>query len=568
MQHASSVTAADALERHGQADAPAAGEADEGGETGGGGARTTLSRGATLATTLLLTAALLAGVLYLVLMLADYSRIFVHPDNHQFILKEGLRDGVKIGWRDFPNSLQLRAPDEFRPRFLTYYLLEVDQKLRLMIYDWAPVHPTLMPIAWLCYLVVGPYYLFRLLLNMTGSRLAGLAAVALFVSAIGFLSAFSMQFMPGKPLSSTALILSLYAVSEAVKKLPPGKLFMHAPGYQKYLALFWLLVGLFLDEMPIASLMIVPLVFWPYFFPRWPWQRSDVIAFVKNGLFLSIPALAFLGIVVFIVPPLTEQLFGYTFDYLGDILLIHGNTRSAPSLEVAVQSGVESYVLVGNVTTLFGLSLAPWMISPLTYTIGGVYPAGQVTNLPKIAILLLFFTAAVYLAIRCRGSVAVHLRGLLVSLPLFILFLSLLMARHIPVVTGYYYGAIFASIFAILVGLMLAGVAQLHPRLTPLAALLVLAMVGTQLVNFHAINDGWRVLHDEGLTRQRLEKARTARDRRIPLAAEARPLTREELQAIWSAWKAGRLDRYMRDNPVSASAVYEVIELQELDRAR
>jgi hypothetical protein len=567
LQHASPVTAADALERSDRDAAPAGGERGAGGELGGGGARRGLADRATLATTVLLAVALLAGAVYLLLMLSDYRRIFVHPDNHQFILKEGLRDGVIIGWRDFPNSLQLRAPDEFRPRFITYYLLEVDQKLRLMIYDWMPAHPTLMPVAWLLYLV-GVYYLYRLMLNLTGKRLAGLASAALFVSAIGFLSAFSMQFMPGKPLSSTALIMSLYAVSEAVKRLSPGGLFVQAPGIQKYLALLWLVLGLFLDEMPIASLMIVPLVFWPYFVPRWPWKRPDIVAFVKNGLFFSIPALAFLGIVVFVIPPLTQYLFGYWFDYLGDILLIHGNTRSAPSLEVAVQSGLEPWVLVGNVTTLFGLSLAPWTISPLVYTINDVYPGGQVTNLPKIAILVLFFAAALYLAIRCRGPVAMHLRGLLLSLPPFILFLSLLMARHIPVVTGYYYGAIFASIFAILVGLMLAGVAQLRPKLTPVAALLVLAMVGTQLANFHAINDGWRILHDEGLTRQRLEKARMARDRRIPVAQEARPLTREELRAIWSAWKAGRLDRYMRDNSVSASAVFEVVELQELDRAR
>lgn len=556
MEHASSATIADVAER------PASAPGDR---------RHASLRSFAEPATLLVLLALAAAVVHFFLLVTDYPALWVHPDNHQFILKEGLRDGLAIGWRDLPNAFQLRAEGESRPRFLTYLFLSVDQKLRLMLYDWMPVHPTVAPAAWAINLVVGLACLYRLLLNLTGDRLAGLAGLAVYLSATGFLSGFTMHFMPGKTLSNTMLIVALYAASEAMKRPRPGQLLLvDAPGWSKYLALAAILIGLFLDEMPIATLFTLPLVFWSAFVPRWPWRPPlrQLGAFVKNGLFFAIPVLAFLVMVLVIMPPLTTYLWGFRFDYLGDTLLAGGHTRTASSLEAAVLSGLEPEVLIGNLTTLFGLSLVPWFVSPFIITINGTWPSGQETNLPKIVLLALFFGAAIVVAVKSKGPLAAHLRGLLVSLPIFFLFLSLLMVRHIPVVTGYYYGAIFASLFALLVGLLAAGASQLVPWGRIASAVVVVAIVGVQIVNYGPLNDGWRLTHDEGLTRDRMAKARENRDRRIPLLAEQRDLTPEEVRAIWTAWKQDRLDRYLRDNQVSSAAVYEVVELQDLDRAR
>lgn len=558
MEHASTATALDTVER------PAS-PAD--GRAAGLGAR--LRPLAEPATALVLLA-LAAAIVNFFVLITDYRSLWVHPDNHQFILKESLRDGAGIGWRDLPNAFQLRAEGESRPRFLTYLLLSFDQKLRLMLYDWLPVHPTFAPVSWAINLGAGLYCLYRLLLNVTGDRLAVLAGLAVYLSATGFLSGFTMHFMPGKTLSNTMLIVALYAASEAVKRRRPGQLLVDAPGWSKYLALAAILIGLFLDELPITTLFVLPLFFWSAFVPRWPWTPplARFGSFLKNGLFFAIPVLAFLVWVLVVMPPLTSYLWGFTFDYLGDTLLAGGHTRTAPSLGAAVQSGIASDVLLGNLTTLFGLSLVPWQLSPFILTVNGTWPSGQETNLPKIVILLLFFGVAAVVAVKSKGPLAVHLRGLLVALPIFILFLSLLMVRHIPVVTSYYYGAIFASLFALLIGLLAAGVSQVWPRARIVAALAVVGIVGVQIVNYGPLNHGWRITHDEGLTRDRMAKAQANRDRRIPLQVEPRDLTPGEVEAIWTAWKQDRLERYLRDNRVSAAAVYEVVELQELDRAR
>jgi hypothetical protein len=99
-------------------------------------------------------------------------------------------------------------------------------------------------------------------------------------------------------------------------------------------------------------------------------------------------------------------------------------------------------------------------------------------------------------------------------------------------------------------------------------ALAVLAIVGIQLTNYAQLNEGWRIIHDEQLTRDRMAKAPLARDRRIPISPSQQELTRGEVEAIWRAWKQDRLDRFLRESPASAGAVYEVVELQEIDRAR
>ena len=83
-----------------------------------------------------------------------------------------------------------------------------------------------------------------------------------------------------------------------------------------------------------------------------------------------------------------------------------------------------------------------------------------------------------------------YFRALLVAIAAFLLFLCLLSIRHIPIVTGFYYGASFASLFAILVGMLLSGISRVAPRARPYAALAVVGIVATQIVNFWPINDG------------------------------------------------------------------------------
>lgn len=196
----------------------------------------------------------------------------------------------------------------------------------------------------------------------------------------------------------------------------------------------------------------------------------------------------------------------------------------------------------------------------------GEYPGGQVTNLPKILVLLGFVGLLAFVAVRSRPPFARYFRGYLVAFALFFLVLTGLSIRHIPVVTGFYYGAGFAALFALLIGLLFGGLSRIVPTARPFAALGVVAIVGTQIVNFAPIDAGWIYQHTEIMARDFVQREfRPGLQRRFPLAP-LRPLTADEVNGIGSAWKRDRMEAYIRDHRLTTSALYEVMELRALDR--
>src|SRR5262249_1951906 len=146
------------------------------------------------------------------------------------------------------NALPPRGTGESRPRWLTFLVVELDQKIRLWLYNWMPVHPTFSPVAWLLLMGVTPVCLYRLLMNVTRDRAASLGGLAVYLSSLGFLSAFTMLFLPGKSLTNTIFIGALLAGSVAVRGLRPGQLLVDAPGVSKWVMLLVILAGLFVDE--------------------------------------------------------------------------------------------------------------------------------------------------------------------------------------------------------------------------------------------------------------------------------------------------------------------------------
>lgn len=505
---------------------------------------------------------------HLLFLLTQYRSLFVHPEWHLRILPESLRSGLSIGPQDLLDAMQPQGPGESRPRWLNYLIVGIDQKLRLWAYDWLPVHPTLTPVAWTFQLLVTPYLLYRLLLNLTRDRAASLAGLAVYLSSLGCLSGFAMAFMPGKTLTNTVFVGALYAASVAAKTLRPGQSLADARGPSKYLMLLVLFLGLFIDELPIAAFLLVPACFAASIVPAYPWRAplQTTLALVKNGLFFALPLVAFFVMVLFVAPPIIEREFGVRFDYLGDTLRSSGSSAAGGSV-LDGRVPLTASIVLENASNLFGLSLAPWQLSPLVTSPYGDFPGSQVTNLPKLLLLLAFFGVCAFVIARTRSALRFQLLGLLLALPLFFFFLSFVMVRHMPIVTGYYYGAGFASLFAIIVGMLVQGVSAAAPRARLLAGVVVLGIVAVQLVNFAPINAGWIATHNGQVTDLMLKAERPGILRRTPMTGPGE-LSTSEVDAIWRAWKSDQLDGYLRRSGVSGAALYEVYELRAIERIR
>jgi hypothetical protein len=531
--------------------------------------------------TVLVACALGVAIIHVILLLSDYQNVFVHPDFHQANLGFVMRSGLAIGPNDFIDILQQREVNEFRPRWLMFYLETLDHKLRMWLYQSMPVYPTLGPVTWPLQLFLTPFLLYKLLTRLTADRLAALAAVAVYMSSNGFLSGFTMALMPGKTLSNLIYVAAFYAAVVAAQRLRPGQMLIESGGPAKYLLVLVLTLGLFLDELPVAAFLVVPVFMWRYFVPERLIPRSRDIAafraslthrelrrFVVNGMLLATPVLIFAVLVLVVAPVLTQHLLGYRFDYLSEVLFLGGNTRTGTGWLNGPMASLTPGIMLENVTTLFGISLVPRFISPLVPTPWTTYPGSQETGFIKLFVLLGFGLLLRFVARRLGGRPGTEFRAYLAAMAVFLVFLCLLSVRHIPVVTGFYYGAPFASLFAILIGMLLSGLSAIVPKARPFAALAVVAIVATQIVNFGPINDGWRYLHNEEMGRARLWVYGDRWRSRYPIMETEQPLTRTEVERLWRAWKRGQLQPYVKNQKFSAAAGYLIVELREIDRQR
>ena len=84
--------------------------------------------------TLFVLLAVGVAVAHFVILLSDYKNIFVHPDFYDTNMHFVLRNGLAIGLHDFIDILQQRDENEFRPRWLMFYLETLDHKLRMQLY--------------------------------------------------------------------------------------------------------------------------------------------------------------------------------------------------------------------------------------------------------------------------------------------------------------------------------------------------------------------------------------------------------------------------------------------------
>ena len=506
-----------------------------------------------------LMAAFVAIVLFLVLYFADYGNWFIHPHEFEIHLPKLLADGPALRPRSFANIFQQFDPNEYRPRFLAYAIIWANLNLRMWLYDWFVLYPP-FSVGWLFELLVAPFLLFRLTRNLTGRSASAWTALIVYVTSTGFLSGVAMPLMPSKPMTNVVFIAVLWLLSEARKVAAPGQLLHELPhGRRTMLALgALLLAGLFLDEVPLFAFLL-PLLFFPELFFPGQARLQDLARATRSWLPLALPPLLFLAFVIIVVPRITRKLFGFQFDYLASVLVRDG-VQVGKSFFSGAAYGFSLESLGANVLTFFGLPFVPWQAAPLVQHPSG---AGVVTGMQPNA-LLIGVVAIVLLgafAVGCLSQQrsALLLRRALVASLLFILFMSLLSGRHVPFITGYVYGCAFPVFLALMFGSAL-DVAQARRAKVAIAVVALFAAC-IQLVNFHAINQNWIALHNEGWTRKQYEE-------KLPIASDGRKTTRGELHAIWSAWRAGHLDTYVSAHSISSGAVFLIFELRHLEKWR
>lgn len=488
----------------------------------------------------------------------DPTKSFVHPTYLDSIVPRAVSTGSWIQWMDLANSILQFGPEESRPRVLAILVDLWDIKLRLLLHRFFLIPPTFIPIAWFAHVIVAPILLYKLMRNLGGDRIAAIVASAVFLTTTGFQSGLTMLFIPGKSLVTVALLVAMYALS-TISRTGPAARFSDAPRATKWIAVIAVLFGLFLDEVGIFAFVLLPIMFWPLY-----WNNAAPTFGQKldwRGIAIcSIPAVVFLVSVLVLIPVFYRSFFNSSFDYLGNVLVYGVGSLGAKSVFVGPHGTFGWPIIWQNFTNFFGLTVVPVQVSPFSNQVPDDINLIQVSNLPQSLGIAAFFGIAI-LCSATRSTAAVWLRRTLLATLVFVVLMTLLSIRHNPIIVGFYYGASISLFIALLVGLMAAAIGQNGGAWRIIAVALPAIVMMVQLNNFEAVNHRWRFLHNE-------LALRGANEKQIRLLPKGTEVGRQELATIRSAWKDGKLESFLKDNAISAGAIYLVYELRAADRLR
>ena len=421
-------------------------------------------------------AVFLVSAAHLVWLVCDYSRCFQENEVYANWLGRIVLEGRSFSWSDLKTVFDVWSMDGgSRPRFLSYLFAIWTAKARLALWDVLPPHPSFSPI-WAFSLLLGPWLLYRFLKGELECRWSALLGTGLYMATAGYLSSAAMLFHPGKPLANVVVIGTLYAAMKAnrrAKSFPPDE----TPRFSAPMTLF--LAGvfpvlLFTDETALFALAILPVWSHRFFIPR-RWNGPNLRACFWNIADYAVAPIGYLLITFGFAPWLVHRLMGQPFDF-GLILTRYQDPGK-----------FDMGHILQHLTTLLAGGLAPWSALKADMPIADALVWRPGSLLGCLAILsglgLMAFAGRLYRKSSAR----------IAALMLVFWALQSFAAAHHPltlVVSGYYYGAIFSVLLAVLFAGALGGILR-KSRIRWLAVGMAGYLLAIQIHNFNRLNRSW-----------------------------------------------------------------------------
>ena len=506
-------------------------------------------------------AASVATAIFTLYCLAGYENAAVDP---QFYIANALglvQEQFFLSWGHLLNAFSISGDtDGDRPRFLMYLMLLFDYHFRYFLYDYLLIPPTLS-ISWIFQIILGPYCLYRLMRNLTRDKQASWLTLAVYLSSVGFLSGVTFDFAPGKALSNVLYILVLFLGSGLDRQAAAGRLLFFIPGGRKYALLALLFLGPFLDEMPLFAYPLLPLMF-PNRFLTPTWKMQDLSAAIVNAAILAAPLIAFFLFSIVFAPMIIEHYFHHGFHYVDAIL---NSGRAAGPFGM-----LSARTLAFNFLALFGSAIAPLEAKNIFELFAGTDPLSPSWELATYMICVPLFV----LGLAAFGLWSRHLkpgRGRLMAragmtVAAFLLFFAAVQGRHGGWAYGFYYGSVFAVLFALILGIWFASIPRKLLGLRVVFVALTAGIVVMQVHNMAVAQHG--VVELENATSVKLMGiAPHEMGRAIAVDAKL-PVDRGILDELWTAWRQGRLEDRLQEAPIPSGAIYLVTELRYITHLR
>ena len=497
-----------------------------------------------------LAMALVAGATacIVIALLCSFTLNWTHWEIYAFVEPGALVPGASIGSL-FPfQSFDWVVLDGYeRTRFLSNFSNALNVKLRLLMSQYAVLHPS-VSIIWPLLLVATPILLYRAVNNLTESRVSGFIAATLIVCSSGLLSGVLMLFHMGKPLSLFFGVVLLFLLSVLVKRQQEEELLARKDTGLYALAFIVLLALFSSDESGIVIAAGVSC-----FALHIARSKRGAIIYLLGGA--SVVAFALWS---FLIAPMVVDAAGY-----GPFDVVAASTRlkaGAPQFAGFLYSpgmlfwnyGVflGDAILPGHLylTKMLGPPSAymPWMDQVMNG--GASWPVPARFNTGYLILAISMFGAIVFLSL---ALMALKIKGRLrivffESVACFLLAgagLTLLNQHYL--LSSHYYGAVMALPVSVMIGCLFTE----SKRIAPAVVFAMLCAAG--IINAVQGDLLWRTQGG------------------FNLAAGERH-SRAELQAIWGGsateWKWAQAHRETNYAAVHIRRIEEFLSAQGIDR--
>jgi hypothetical protein len=478
---------------------------------------------------------------------SDTSNLWVQSD-YAIHLVRSTRNGVAIQpLSDLLNTVATTAGFDQRARFLGYFVIAIDQKIRLMLYRLGVVSPAFNPVLWILHGVVGPVLLFRFLVSATGSFVASCVGLAAYLSSAGFLYVFVMNWLPHKAIVALTFIVTLWMGDRIDRRLARGQLFFSGPKAGGVAVLLVMLTGFLADESGFLAPALLVTAFWWRFVPGTQQSLPDA---AKNALLLLAPFGAFVVLVLLVVPRVAEDAFNMRFDYLATLTI--GWRRAALSLGDSWPVEVITVPTL-NLVNFIGVSLLPYRLTGLTISFPPHYGI-QAMGVMHLIMLVVCATVGIQAVRSCvsdqAGAAQRRLLPGLLSVVVVVVGISVLRLSHVPrLLNGFYYGSPIAVTLALLVAYTVrCSTGAWRACLVSLGVWIVL----TQFQNFLFLDRIWSAGGDASVATLYMPY--------LPISGSGRAWTYQELRTMLKAAETGKLDQHLDRKGVSPRLFYVVAE--------
>lgn len=448
--------------------------------------------------------------LYIFGVLLNHENAWMNPhvakiSNEILSRHTGTRERLKeiFNWELLEGKLEEEfvAQPLSRPRPLSHALQVLTILLRNWLFQYIPPHPSLS-ITWIFSLFLSPFFLYKLVRNLTGDKSTALLTSLIYLALPGNLIPIMMLFLPAKPLCNFFYIFCLYLGSEINNKVEAGNTARFKRDF--LILVLTVALALFSDENTLFVWVLIPL-----FYPRLFCGRFPLFVY---GLYLSLPL--FYIFTIYSILPQAYSFLGFPGFNLSDWLNLRKGAPALNPFYVLVNfvlmlqdnlvAGFSAYLkdphLSVRITQFF--SVENKLMPEDNIRIGLILGNDPFISWPQIIHhVLVLLTGALLLKSlfdfrqkNARPYTGYLLKSLLALIAYTVFFSYLHITNNIISGCGWY-GSGFSVFFAIAVGISLKMILDRMPPAYPLILLFTLSLIFSSLWNTRLLNYAWYALH-------------------------------------------------------------------------